>query len=295
MLDRACLSGKFRWLRAGERQLTATIKSTTPICFIKRNHVSIWQRRRNEHFELSSQAHRVHQTLQQNGALYADEVVALGEMEEADVVQGLKELVGVGFVGCDGFNSLRTLVKGDGKALADAGRWSLYRRSGITAERSDKDIEAIAWVLLRRYGVVFRKVLERESPNIPSWRELLIAYRRLEARGEIRGGRFVAGFSGEQYALPEAVGSLRKVRRQGNTMDMVTISAADPMNLTGSIVPVERISISAKDCILLRDGIPIATQCGKDVRFMQTLDDNEQWQARNALVQHPIPLTRQAH
>ena len=210
-------------------------------------------------------------------------------------MQGLKELVGFGFVGCDGFDNLRALIKGDVKALADSGRWSLYRQLKIAAERSDKDIEAIAWVLLRRYGVVFRKVLERESTNIPSWRELLIAYRRLEARGEIRGGRFVAGFSGEQYALPEAVGSLRKVRRQGNTMDMVTISASDPMNLTGSIVPGERISLSAKDRILLRDGIPIATQSGKDVRFMQTLDDNEQWQARNALVQHPIPLTRQAH
>ena len=176
--------------------------------------------------------------------------------------------------------------------MPEAGRWSLNR---YVVPEPAGGVDTIARALLRRYGVVFRKVLERESASIPGWRELLLTYRSLEARGEIRGGRFVAGFSGEQFALPEAVGSLREARRQAGAEEMVTISAADPLNLAGTIIPGERISMGARELILLKDGIPIAMQSGKEIRFIQELDSDEQWRARNALVV-PVPgISHQQH
>src|SRR5581483_11533148 len=114
-------------------------------------------------------------------------------------------------------------------------------------------------VLLRRYGVIFWKLLEREAPWLPSWRELLRIYHRLEARGEIRGGRFVAGLSGEQFALPEAIGVLRKQRRREATDSLVCVSAADPLNLIGSVIPGPKVPALTGNRILFRDGVPIAT------------------------------------
>lgn len=295
MLDRICLSGRFRWLRSAGKGLGSAMKSTMPISFAPRIQTAIWQGQCNDISEVSSKGQTVWQTLQQKGALYVDEIAAVQDIAETDVIQGLRELVGFGIAACDGFNSLHMLVKGDNKALLGAGRWHLNQRSAAALEYSDNDIETAAKILLQRYGVVFRKILERESASIPSWRELLIAYRRLEAQGQIRGGRFVAGFSGEQFALAEAVGSLRQVRRQDNVTDMVTISAADPLNLVGIVVPGERIPINAKEHILLRGGVPIAAQSGKEVRFMQPLDDEEQWRARNALVKHPFPVSQETH
>jgi ATP-dependent Lhr-like helicase len=116
--------------------------------------------------------------------------------------------------------------------------------------------ELCARTLLRRYGVVFKRLLARES-GAPAWRDLLMAYRRLEARGEIRGGRFVAGMSGEQFALPEAVGQLRAIRRSGRAGSLISLSAADPLNLTGIITPGERIPALTSNRILFRDGVPV--------------------------------------
>jgi len=110
--------------------------------------------------------------------------------------------------------------------------------------------------LLRRYGVVFRELLAREN-HTPLWRALLPIFRRLEARGEIRGGRFVGGFIGEQFALPEAVDGLRAVRRQAKEPEMVIIAAADPLNLLGILTPGPRLSPFAQQVIVYRSGVPI--------------------------------------
>ncbi len=295
MLDRICLSGRFRWLRPAGGLSVSVVKKNMSISFAPRTETAVWQQQRGDGTELSALAQRVWRILQKNGALYVDEIVAEDEMTEANVIQGLRELAGSGVAGCDGFDSLHLLVKGDDKLLLDGGRWHLNQIPAATAEYSGDELETVAKTVLRRYGVVFRKVLERESAVIPSWRELLMMYRRLEAQGQIRGGRFVAGFSGEQFALPEAVGSLRQARRHNASMDMVTISAADPLNLIGIVVPGERIAVNANERILLRGGVPIATQSGKDVRYIQVLDDEEQWRARNALVQHPYPASQEAH
>ena len=149
-------------------------------------------------------------------------------------------------------------------------------------------MDHIARVLLRRYGVVFRKVLEREQ-GLPPWRELLYIYRRMEARGELRGGRFVNGFSGEQFALPEAVGNLREIHKRPGNGEMLAISAADPLNLTGLITPGKRIAAQHKHRILYRDGVPVAVNADGRIDFFAETSLEEQWQGRNLLLrkQHP--------
>lgn len=170
--------------------------------------------------------------------------------------------------------------------MENAGRWSLTR-SGAPGDPSMEAVEQVVWSLLRRYGVIFRRLLERET-LLPPWRDVVRVLRRLEARGEIRGGRFVDGFSGEQYALPEAVGRLRAIRKQPKKGTLVSVSAVDPLNLIGIAVPGERLSALSGNRLLYRDGEPIAVQEGKDVRFLIDLDPATRWQAQNALVRRAV-------
>ena len=152
----------------------------------------------------------------------------------------------------------------------------------------------MAWQLLRRYGVVFRRVVTRETLLTP-WRDILRVYRRLEARGEIRGGRFVAGFSGEQYALPEAVGLLRSVRRQDPNGELVAVSGADPLNLVGIVTPGNPVPALATNHVLYRDGIPIAIQEGegRGVRLLVEASPEEEQRLSTALVRRRVaPLVR---
>jgi ATP-dependent Lhr-like helicase len=140
----------------------------------------------------------------------------------------------------------------------------------------DEAIEAFARVLLRRYGVVFRRLLEKESLKA-TWFELGRIYRRLEARGEIRGGYFVNGVSGEQFALPEAVGLLRSLRRTRPSGEWIALSAADPLNLAGILTPGPRVTAVASNRILLRDGLPVAAlEAGKIVKWEATTGDDRQ-------------------
>ena len=158
----------------------------------------------------------------------------------------------------------------------------------------DQLAEAVARQLLRRYGVVFRRVVTREALLVP-WRDLLRVYRRLEARGEIRGGRFVGGFSGEQYALPEAIGLLRSVRRQEASGALVTLSGADPLNLVGIITPGDAVPALATNRILYRDGVPVAVKegDGRGERFLLDVGPEEAQLLRTALVRGRVaPLVR---
>jgi ATP-dependent Lhr-like helicase len=138
----------------------------------------------------------------------------------------------------------------------------------------------VARALLQRYGVVFWRLLAREASWLSPWRDLLRVYRRLEARGEIRGGRFVAGFSGEQYALPEAIGLLRETRRRPPSEQWISLSAADPLNLIGVLTPGPRLAALTDNRLVYRDGIPVAT----NVEFLTTLDAKNQWEAEKRLV-----------
>ncbi len=174
--------------------------------------------------------------------------------------------------------------------MEDAGRWALARRPGRRAGgAAEAAIEHLARTLLRRYGVVFWRVLEREAAWLPPWRDLLRVYRRLEARGEIRGGRFVAGFVGEQFALPEAIGLLREVRRSPGAGDWVSLSGADPLNLVGILTPGPKLGALTGNRLLYRDGLPIAVLAGGEVQFLAELGEEAQWQAKKTLLRGAVP------
>ena len=202
--------------------------------------------------------------LRRRGAsFFADIVRGTGKLK-AEIETALWELVAAGMVTADGFDNLRSLInpkrrlgQGSGRVSRPRhtpGRWSLlYPSEGTDHNRV---VEATCWMLLRRYGVIFREVLARES-NLPKWRELLIALRRLEDRGEIRGGRFVSGFLGEQFALPEAVESVRAMRNLPASGETITISAADPLNLVGFIVPGDRVAAISGKYVSFRDGVAV--------------------------------------
>jgi ATP-dependent Lhr-like helicase len=128
-----------------------------------------------------------------------------------------------------------------------------------------------------------------EAPWLPPWREILMCCRRLEARGEIRGGRFVASFSGEQYATPEAVSLLRDMRKKPHQGQLIAVSAADPLNLVGVLTPEARVPALTGNRVLYQDGVPIAVYVGGEVRFLTQLDPKAQWEAQNAILRRHVP------
>jgi ATP-dependent Lhr-like helicase len=154
-------------------------------------------------------------------------------------------------------------------------------------------VEHVARTLLKRYGVVFRRLLERESLST-TWRELLLVFRRLEARGEVRGGRFVAGFSGEQFALPDAVPLLRSVRRAASTA-LVSVSGADPVNLIGIATPGVRLPAISSNRVLYRGGEPAALLEARQITFLIEMQQAERWTARNALIHRNVPPQLRAY
>jgi ATP-dependent Lhr-like helicase len=202
-------------------------------------------------------------------SFFADIVRGAGKLK-AEVETGLWELVAAGLVTADGFDNLRALINpkrrsghGTGKTSRprhSAGRWSLLHHfeGQLDGHATNQAVEGVCRMLLARYGVVFRELLARES-ILPRWRELLIAFRRLEDRGEIRGGRFITTFIGEQFALPIAVESLRAMRSVQPTGEIITISAADPLNLAGIVVPGERVPAISGKHLSFQDGVVVET------------------------------------
>jgi ATP-dependent Lhr-like helicase len=168
--------------------------------------------------------------------------------------------------------------------MDDAGRWALLRRAKPDDAREDGDLEHIALTLLRRYGVVFWRLLEREAQWLPPWRDLLRVYHRLEARGEIRGGRFVAGLAGEQFALPEAVPLLRDMRKRPKDGVFVALSAVDPLNLVGTLLPGEKVPALAANRVLYLDGVPVGAVVAGKTRYFGDFDGEGRERMRLALV-----------
>jgi ATP-dependent Lhr-like helicase len=213
---------------------------------------------------LSPVAREIHSFLQKRGASFFPDIVrGIGKLK-SEVETGLWELVAAGLLTADGFDNLRALIDpkrraGHGTARStrprhSAGRWSLLYVDP-SADRNAA-LEALCNVLLRRYGVVFREVLARES-ILPPWRELLLTLRRLEDRGDVRGGRFVSDFAGQQFALPAAVESLRAMRQDPASGELVTISATDPLNMVGIVVPGERIPSNSGRTVGFSDGVAV--------------------------------------
>jgi len=277
---------------------------------------------------LSAKARGVADYIQTHGASFFDEIADGVGLLPSQAEEALAELVALGIVNSDSFGGLRALLvpsdrrrpSGGGRrrrrislfGMDAAGRWALIRRprpegiaiaaadyanreTAATAARlsarieDDETIEHVARTLLRRWGVVFWRLLAREADWLPPWRDLLMCFRRLEARGEIRGGRFVAGFTGEQYAAPEAIGLLRDTRRKPNSQSYVSLSGADPLNLVGIVTPGARLPALSSNRVLYRDGVPIALFVGGEVRFLEQLEPKEQWEAQNLLLRRHVP------
>ncbi|HEV2522280.1 MAG TPA: DEAD/DEAH box helicase [Candidatus Acidoferrales bacterium] len=278
-LDQLCLSGAVGWGRLSphpamdadfpDRGRRVTPTSVAPITFFARED-SEWLPDRRRELEMEGQrvlspvAREALQFLQQHGASFFADIVRGTHKLKAEIETALWELVAVGFITADGFDNLRALIdakrragQGSGRSTRprdSVGRWSLL----IPGDAPDPSarMERICWMLLKRYGVVFREALKRES-ILSRWREVLIALRRLEDRGEIRGGRFVSGFVGEQFALPVAVESLRASRMEPPSGVIITISAADPLNLAGIVVPGERTPAISGRFVSFRDGVAL--------------------------------------
>jgi ATP-dependent Lhr-like helicase len=208
---------------------------------------------------LSHSASDVARVLKQRGAAFYQELVQASGRLPSEVEDALWELVAKGIATADGISNLRVLQSAKQKrrqrlrGRGGPGRWSLL--SPLSHPPAEEVLDKLARLFLSRYGVVFRDILARES-LAPPWRELLPVYRRLEARGEIRGGRFLAGFAGEQFAMPEAVDMGRAVRRAGPTGNRVRLSAVDPLNLTGIITPGPRVAATLGNWVTYVDGIP---------------------------------------
>jgi ATP-dependent Lhr-like helicase len=299
-LDSLCLAGRALWARlTPAKSVTAAPVRTTPISLLSRKNWGLWNTLAaapREEMQLSPSARALFDFFSAHGASFFDDLVSGAHLLRSQAETALGELVSAGLVNSDSYSGLRALLIPSDKrrqlvarrrrvalfGLDDAGRWSLIRKIG--AKNDAEALEQVADILLRRYGVVFRKLLEREAGWLPPWHALLRVFRRLEAQGKIRGGRFVAGMSGEQFALPEAVASMRAIRRQEAKGDFVSLSAADPLNLTGIITPGARVPALTNNRVLYRDGAPVAVHSAGQSEFIVALPPEKEWEARQALV-----------
>jgi ATP-dependent Lhr-like helicase len=359
-LDALCLSGEVVWARltppasasraaatenGSERSRGAAPVRNTPIALLRRKNFAIWNsvfpQPSLSELEFSTTTRAVHDYLSERGASFFTDIVDGTRLLRAQVEEALAELVANGLVISDSFAGLRALLTPSSRKtqaaarrkhrqptydMSSAGRWSLLKRdrgSSPTVREGvsiDPDAaEEIGRILLKRYGVVFKRLLEREGITLP-WRVLLRIYHRLEARGELRGGRFVAGISGEQFALPEAVGMLRAIRRaRTGAMDfgfrspvrdetqepslavglppvssppedsLISLSAADPLNLIGIITPGGRLTAFTSNRLLYRNGEPIAVMESGETRFLVELSRAMEWKAKAALMRKATP------
>ena len=319
-LDGLCLSGEVAWGRltatrtaeVGTRNRKVGPVKSTPIALFRRDRGEIWRAGNPEvdpaTLPLSSTGKALLAAFDTRGALFFGDLVNATGLLRTEVEKGLAELVAWGLVSSDSFAGLRALlVPSDRRrplgggyrrrghiapfGVENAGRWARTHARPPIAE--DQIAEAIAWQLLRRYGVVFRRLVQRETLLAP-WRDILRVFRRLEARGEIRGGRFVGGFSGEQYALPEAIGLLRSTRREQGEDELIAVSGADPLNLVGILTPGDVVPAITTNRVLYRDGVPIVVKEGEGKeRFLVDVPAEERDILRGALLRRrPAPLVR---
>jgi len=320
-LDAECLAGRFVWVRlaaraSGTRASAAPASAgrasaargaaplrSTPITFIARRNVRFWAALADppRAEQLTGRARAVSDYLEAHGASFFDDLLEGARLLPAELEEALGELVAMGLVHADSFAGLRALLlpadrragtrrrasgrPARGRALlgmADSGRWTLVRRAAA-AERSEA-VEHLVRTLLKRWGVILWRLLAREAAWLAPWREILACCRRLEARGDIRGGRFVEGFAGEQFAAPEAIGLLREVRRAPASPRYLSISAADPLNLLGVLTPGARLPALTGNRMLYRGGLPLALLAGGEVCFLESLGAAEEWDVRNAVL-----------
>ena len=321
-LDDLCTSGRTLWTRlrpvaVGTQGGGRSSLRTTPILLLPRRAAPTWSRiasgaATDDGEALGGRAQRVLDFLEVNGASFFDEMADGARLLRAELEDALAELVVRGRASCDSYAGLRALLVPAAKrataasrsrrrvalfGIEDAGRWNVVRAPAAGAGRAPQvpadaaiaaeALEHVARTLLRRYGVVCFQLLEREAAWLPPWRELVRVYRRLEARGEIRGGRFIAGVTGEHFALPDAIATMRAVRRQPADDTMVCLSASDPANLLGTVLAGARVPRVAGSRVLYRDGLAIGTSIGGQIELLVPLEPADARAATRALALDP--------
>ena len=314
LLDQLSSAGEVVWWRprpsGAQPGARAATVATSPISLVPRGSLPLW--RSLGSFEpvqgMSGAAERVVTVLRERGALFFIEIVQTSGLLRVQVEEALGELVARGLVTADSFAGLRAVLtpqsrrrgfRGRGRLRGSsgfdaAGRWALLPpRTTPRAGTDPEALEHVAKTLLRRYGVMTRRLLARE-PLAPSWRELLPFYRTAEARGEIRGGRFVEPFGGEQFALVEAVEELRRLRRQQDANEWVVLAAADPVNLFGITDEAPRAPVPNRR-LAFRNGTAVAAKAGSNpVEWLAELDAAGRSQAEQLLTGGSPPPDRRA-
>ena len=318
-LDDQCTAGRTLWTRlrasnaeADNPRAPASVRGT-PVVLLPRRSAGLWTRlsqAQGEAAPLSSRAQKALHYLTTHGASFFDDLEQGAGLLRTELEDALSELVARGRIHCDSFAGLRALLipaskrsPGRGRraslfGLQDAGRWAvLPQHTGAVPARGNppESVEHVARTLLRRYGVVCWRLLEREASWLPPWRELVRVLQRLEARGEIRGGRFISGLSGEQFALPEAIALLRQVRRRAHDGELLCVSAADPLNLAGTLLPGDKVPRIAGARLLLRDGVVVATLVAGEVAYASALAETDHARAKQRLLRDPVVSTAAAN
>lgn len=332
-LDVMCISGRLMWGRLSRPYLKSAASAaarksgpikSTPITLMLRANQDIWEAladaqwlaQEREVLALSPLAQSIEDDIRQHGASFFDQISRRTGLLRSQLEQGLAELVSAGHLSSDSFTGLRALLTPDARkpsghsngrrraafGVEDAGRWSLMREQSPSSDSANtldsEQLERLIMIYLERWGVLFKRVLERES-SAPPWRVLLQKLRSMELQGSIRGGRFIAGIAGEQFALPESVSTLRQFARNQDASERATeyvsVAAADPVNLLGIVLPETRLAKLAKNRVLYKDGLPLAVLEKNEVRFLREVQEQEQWQLQQVLTQREFPARLRAY
>lgn len=302
-LDQRFLSGQLAWFRPlAQSEQTSTIVSATPLAIVPRNHISHWLPNPPDADSISdSLARKVLDLLAKHGAMFTADLEQQSGLLRPQLEQALKTLISAGAISSDAFSPVRWLLRPEAQKLRRSrqakrhavnlpvGRWSITgsgfssHAAGGLSNGTQQRVAIICQSLLRRYGVVFRAVIQRET-LLPPWRELLNYLRRMEDRGEVRGGRFVDGFSGEQFALPEALGLLRRPMDINDRPVFSVISACDPLNLGGLIIPGVKTPAISSNRLLLENGLPVARVLGDELEEFPGISAEATGEARRRLL-----------
>ena len=293
-LDMLCLAGEAGWARLSPPKFLK-LGPATPVALFLREHADAWYTLRGSagviEASIGEDARAVLERLRRKGASFFNDLGGQLPFAGERIRSAIAVLVAAGLAVSDGFSGLRGVLAAgkDQPARPDrrthfAGRWTAVTPLDVDdANAREAAVEQQARTLLKRYGIVFRRLLTREA-NAAPWRDLTRVYRRLEARGEIRGGRFVSGMNGEQFALPEAVSTLREVRRTPATGRIVTICTADPLNLVGIVTAGDRLRAGSRNRIAYRDGVPVGVSEGEEFRPLVPLESGETIELARLLV-----------
>ena len=280
LLDHLCLGGEVVWGRVSrpntngqDLSTRGPLSRTTPITLVLRESMDwLWDQPTGEELDLSGVSGEILDLLSRKGACFLPEIISATRRLPADVEEALWRLAGAGRVTADGLEPLRRRIQGNqpkgrrgtlakrnrNRRFGGQRRWSLLEADDPPEDPQKDPIEARGKQLLLRYGILFPELLARE-PMAPRWRDMVRVLRRLEARGEIRGGRFVSGFVGEQFAMPEAVEMLRKIKSQEPSGQLTSVSACDPLNLAGVLTTGARVPALLGNRLVYRDGVPLAS------------------------------------